>query len=230
MRRILKIALRGTVSLIAFLVVFIASYWAGDAIIQKISEIFPPEVGSPETDPRGRGANNAADVGIGSFICIVQAAIGGWLAWLWTDKRHWSSDLAIASPIFLMLSVISSANYIHRDVIYTRDAQAVLNVMLAATGVSVVIILQKSLSTIRSVATYVLGMLLLSFCIYGFVAIPIWFSISFMSWKLGAGELSSLEATAKALGAVATLLAAAGIIWRDGRLSLSEKMPKAEGD
>jgi len=219
MGSVMWMALRGCISLIAFMIVTAASCISGMVLISFVGDLFPPQVGSPGTDPRGREITGAVDVGLGPFICILLGAIAGWLAWLWTDRRNWSLDLAVASPLFLIFAIISAANYITLDVVFSRDAQAVLNILLAATGVTVALLLQKNLTASTSTLIYVLGASLLAFCIYAFVAIPLWYSLSFLSWKMGAGELTSLDAAAKAISAAASVLSVVGLLWKDGRLS-----------
>jgi hypothetical protein len=227
MRRAIRVSLRGCVALAAFLAVTIVAFEAGTWLTFWVADWFPPHIGSPSTDPHGRATTGAIDTGLGIFICPLLGVIGGWLAWLWTDRKNWSFDLFVTSPLFVAFAIISAANYISYDTLFTRDAQAVLNLILFAAGATVVVLLQSNLSKSISLFIYILGAGVLAFTIYAFVAIPIWYSISFVSWKLGAGELNSLDSAAKAISAAASLIAVIGIIWKDGRLTTSAKLPGA---
>lgn len=218
---ILIFMLRVLFVLLIFILVTVAAYISGVILTSLADGLFPPIEGQPSTDPRGRGVNSAADVGLGSSICLLLGAVGGWIAWLLTDRKQWSVDLFVATPIFLFLAMVSSANYIYDDVIFTRDAQAFLNLLLLASGIATVFVLQKTVRASLPVIVSVLAHLLLMFCIFAFVAIPLWYSISFFSWKLGAGKLNSLDATVKAISAICSLLAVLGLSWKNGKLKLT---------
>lgn len=218
----IRLLLRLIAALATFLVITIGASLFGGELIGWASGQFPPMLDYPSTDPHGRGITDAADViGIGPFIIVLIGAVGAWLAWLWTDRRNWSVDLFAASPAFIIFAPITAANYTYEDMVFTRDAQAVLNILLVASGATVVMILQQSLRRAKSTLLIIGGSCVLAFCIYGFIAIPLWYSISFLSWKQGAGELNSLDAAAKAIAAAASLLAVAGLLWKDGQLKLN---------
>lgn len=219
------IILRGIAALSAFIIVTVGSYLGGIFLFTWAASSCELIVSNPSTDLCGRGHMAAADVGIGPFICLLLGVVAAWLALLWTSKRNWTIDLFVASPIFIVFSVITSANYISRDVIFTRNAQAILNVLLFSSGVAVVAVLQHSSKKIESKFAAVLGAAVLAFCLYAFVAIPLWYSLSFLSWKLGAGELGSLDAAAKAVGAAISLLAMIGIIWKNGHIEFDSAKP-----
>lgn len=221
MSLILIFMLRALFVLLIFALVTVAAYISGIMLTSLADGLFPPIEGQPNTDPRGRGTNSAADAGLGPSICLLLGAIGGWIAWLWTDRKQWSVDLFVATPVFLVLAMISSANYIYNDVIFTRDAQAFLNLLLLASGIATVLVLQKTVRAGLPVIVSVLAHILLMFCIFAFVAIPLWYSISFFSWKLGAGRLDSLDATVKAISAICSLLAVLGLSWKNGKLKLT---------
>jgi hypothetical protein len=203
------------------LVVGVGSYLSGLLILMAASSLFPPIVGEPSSDPRGRGLVSASDVGLGPFIYLLLGAVAAWLAWLWTDRKNWSVDLFVASPVFLVFAVLTGANYIKVDTLITRDTQAVLNVLLTSSGVAIVVILHNSMHSIKSIFFHATGKAILVFCAYAFIAIPLWYTISFLSWKLGAGELDSLDDAAKALGAAASLLTFLGLAWKDGHFKVS---------
>lgn len=228
MRRLAAITLRPSAVAIAFIVVTVGSYSGGLLLIDAALNEFGPQAGLGDEDPRGRGAGDVDTFGIGFFICFVLGAVGGWLAWIWTDRRNWSWDLGIASPAFLILAPVASANYISLDVIFTREAQAALNLVLAISGAVVALLLARSLTAARSFLLTVAGSTALAFCLYGFVAIPLWYSLSFLSWKQGAGELNSLDEAAKAVSAAMSLLAVLGLAWKDGKLTLHARPAKAE--
>ncbi len=214
-----RIAMRIAVAFVAFLLVTLWAVFGGSHLIDLADRIFPALVGYPSTDPHGRGTMDAADAGIGLFLFLLLGLVGGWLGWLATDRRNWSLDLFISAPIFLLFAAVAGANYLHFDQLFTRDAQAVLNILLVASGASVVFILQKSTERIRSMFLRVLAACLLSLTIYAFVVIPLWYSIDFVTWKLHAGKIESAESLAKTLGAVGSLLAAVGLTWKGGALS-----------
>jgi len=219
MRAVLITAVRCLASLLVFWIVVLGSTYYGARLVEMIGHAFPPLNGEPSIDPRGRGDVHAADVvGIGAYIGILLGAIGGWLAWLWTDKKYRSVDLAVASPLFLIFAAVSAGNYTHFDVLFTRDAQAVLNILLAATGVTVIATLQRTLQKCSSLLIYTLGSCVLVFGIYAFVAIPLFYSLSFLSWKLGAGEFDSMESAAKAISAAASVISVVGLQWKHGWL------------
>jgi hypothetical protein len=212
--------LRIALSIVTFVVVTLGSFIGGTMLFMHASAIFPPIEGFPSTDPSGRGIIPAAGSEIGLFPSLFVGFIGSWLAYLWTIKKHRSVDLYLATPLFIILSVISSANYISIDIILTRDAQAFLNVLLAASGATVSIILFQALSGVSIFMVRALGSLLILFCLYAFVAVPVWYSISYLSWKFGAGSLDSLDATAKAIGAMSSILLVIGVQWKDGKISV----------
>jgi uncharacterized membrane protein YbjE (DUF340 family) len=180
--------------------------------------MFSP-LGDGEADPRGRGGPIFDDT-VGLFIPVLFGLTAGWIVWLATDRKNWSIDLLVATPIFLLAGPIASANWASADVIFTRDAQALLNILLVASGIAVAYALQKSLKRISSTFVLVLASTVLAICIFAFVAIPLWYTLSYLSAKLGAGKLDSLDAAAKAVGAAGSLLAVLGLQWKEGRLDL----------
>jgi hypothetical protein len=178
--------------------------------------MFPPMVGSPGADPHGRGEPGAVDIfGLGaSFITIIMALMGGWIASILSHSEIRTFDNIASACIFLALSGITVANYASVDILITRDAQALMNVLLACAGATLVAAFQATLMERSSKLLLMLGSALLALFIYAFVAIPLWFTFSYVSWKTGAGKLDSLETAAKMISAAASILTVAGLAWK----------------
>jgi hypothetical protein len=223
----MRIALRATVTVIAFLLLVMLEVWLADTLFGWANARCSPIMGEPSTDPCGRGSTASADIfGIGFFICILLGGVGAWLVWMLTDKRNWLTDLLIGTPVFLLFAAITADNYIRRDTVFTADSQAALNFLLVASGVAVVIVLQGSLKRTASKFAFVLGTLTLGFCVFAFIATPLWYTLSFLSWKMGSGKLNSFNDAADALSGAAALLCMLGIVWKKGYLSFDKKSLK----
>ncbi|MFS2179552.1 hypothetical protein ACCC98_26995 [Rhizobium pisi] len=186
-------------------------------VIFRVSNgLFPPIVGDPSLDPGGRGVIGAvAILGIGGyFAAILSALVGGWIAFVISERENWTFDNIASACIYLVFSGITAANYSNQDGLITRDAQALMNILLACAGATLVPALQSILIKARSRLWLMLGSSLLALFIYAFIATPLWFTFSYTSWKLGNGELDSLEGAAKMIGAAASILTSAGLAWK----------------
>jgi len=199
---------------------FVSSYLLGAALHMASIGWFPADIGNPSTDPHGRGIEDSADLfGVGPLIIVLFSAIAGWLTWLTTFRANRTMEFWICSTVFSVFSVITIANYIRMDTIFTRDAQAVLNLFLVASTASLLAISEPYISRIGSVFFSVLARFLQALAMYTFLAAPIWYTISFLSWKIGAGELKSLDEAAKAVAGAASLMGTAGLTWKNGGFS-----------
>jgi hypothetical protein len=178
-----------------------------------------PVLGSPSTDPHGRGVEGAVDLfNIGLFVVVLLSALGAVLAVLATYRENWNAEFVITSLAFLIFSGVTVANYMSIDTVLTRDTQAILNVLLLGTAVSVIVLVQKYLTKIKILALYIIAIFGLFLAMYAFVATPGWYTISYLSWRLGAGELKDLEQVANAIGGIGSVLAVLGLQWKSGIL------------
>ena len=178
-----------------------------------------PILGSPSTDPHGRGVEGAVDVfNIGLFVVVLLSALGAALAVLATYRENWNSEFVITCLAFLIFSGVTLANYMSLDAVLTRDTQAILNVLLLGTAVSVIVLLQKHVTKIKILALYIIAVFGLFLAMYAFVATPGWYTISYLAWRLGAGELKNLEEVANAIGGIGSILAVLGLQWKSGFL------------
>ena len=191
-------------------------------LLSGFAKSFFSPLGIGDADPRGRGEIiYGGDIGV--VIPVMFGAAAGWIAWLASDRKNWSVDLLIAAPIFLFSGPIAAANWASDDGIFTRDAQALLNIFLVASGIAVAYTLQVSLRGVKSNFILVLASSLLAICLFAVVAIPLWYTLSYLSTKLGAGRLDSLDSAAKAIGAASSILMVLGLQWKDGRLTLPRR-------
>lgn len=192
--------------------------WALGAHLWNIAYISPMQ-GFPGDDPHGRGTEAAIDfLGVGLFVMIFLSAIGAALAVLATFRENWNSEFVITSLAFLLFAGVTLANYMSMDVVFTRDSQAILNVLLVGSAVGVIVLIQKYIAKIKIVSVYVVAVFILFLSAFAFVALPAWYTISFVSWRLNAGELKSLDDIAKAIGGIGSLLAVLGLQWKSGLL------------
>ena len=218
-----RVAIKTTSAFFGFCATVFLSFFGGIILAFFTYDLFPPDIGSPSTDLRGRGEQGSADViGINVFASLIFGFVGAWISVLLTDRENWKLDLLFSAPIFLIFSIVCCANYFAQDQLITRDAQAALNLPLAVSGLTVSIFLQKSLLKTQLMIIRFSGMILLAISYFAFVAIPLWYTLSYLSWKFGAGELESLDTAAKAVGAVASIIAVLGVKWKNGSMRFQQ--------
>jgi hypothetical protein len=213
---IIKISiLRLLVSFFAFFCFPIFFYFVGYGMYFWVADVVP--IGPAGT---ARGDEGAIDVfGIGPFIIIILSFAASVLTYAATFRENWTLSFVTKSLLFLVFSIVSTANYAHGDLILGKEPQAILNIAMIGVSIGIVFIIQKYVSRCKDEVAYFSFLFLLLLIVYAFIAVPMWYTISFLSWKLGAGSLASLDSSAKALGAVASLVAVFGLEWKSGRLT-----------
>lgn len=192
--------------------------WVLGVLVYSLADI-APVIGSPSVDPHGRGKEGAVDfLGVGPFIVVFLGAIGACLVVLATFEENRTWEFYLTSLGFLIFSAVTAANYTRFDAIFTRDSQAILNIFLVGTAISVIAMFQVHLSKVKILALNIIAMFILFLMAYAFVALPGWYTISYLSWRLGAGELESLDSAAKAVGGMGSILGILGLQWKSGVL------------
>lgn len=208
-----EIIARIILAIIVFILIIFTSIFFGSYVFSYILDQYPPIVGEPSTDPHGRGASGAVDVlNLGPLILIVMGAAGSWISILLTYREYRTVDLIFYSISFLPLSIIAYANYVNLDVVITRDSQSMLNIALILCGITTSMYLYKSLRTMDTKILKNMLTIIFALFVYLFVVIPMWYTISFLSWKIGAGEIKSLDGAAKVLGAAIGIATTIGIL------------------
>lgn len=206
--------LRMLVAIIVFFCLLAFFYFAGFWLYGQVIDHVP--IGEAGTE---RGEEAAIDVfGIGPLINVILSFAGSVLAYAATFRDNWTWPFALKSLLFLVFASVSAANYADADVILGKEPQAVLNIAMIGVSVGVVFVMQKYISQCKDEALYYTFLFILFLIVYAFIAVPMWYTLAFLSWSIGAGSLKSLDGAAKVFGAVLSIVAVLGVEWKAGRL------------